>query len=137
MTRPVKIDSHAHIYETREIGYAEKTGYEVWEYGELPGVRASALNGTVDELLDSMRIAGISKSVIVNLYTTASIRAAAVSALEAGEKRIGKRSRRREKSTPGSAGRGCAASNRWACGVGRDHPELAVFVAAGPDPAAG
>ena len=45
VTQLLKIDSHAHVYETREIGLSEKTGYEVWEYGELPGVRVSALNG--------------------------------------------------------------------------------------------
>ena len=130
MTQPVKIDSHVHIYETSEIGYAEKTGYEVWEYGELPGVRTSALNGTVDELLDSMRIAGISKSVIVNLYTTASIRAAAVSALEAKTGASARDAAMRE--IDARLADEMRSFNRWACAIGRDHPELAVFVAADP-----
>ena len=30
----IRVDAHAHLYRTPEEGYAEKTGYEVWEYGE-------------------------------------------------------------------------------------------------------
>ena len=130
MTRPLKIDSHVHVYETREIGHAEKTGYEVWEYGELPGVRTSDLNGTVDELLDSMRIADVSKSVIVNLYTTASIRTAAIEALEPGKSESERGMAIRE--IDARLADEMAGFNRWACGVGQKHPELAVFVAADP-----
>ena len=130
MTRPLKIDSHAHIYETKEIGHSEKVGYEVWEYGELPGVRTSALNGTAGELLDSMRIAGISKSVVVNLYTTASIRAAALASLEAGLSEL-ERDRATREIDARLADEMCSF-NRWACGIGEKHPDLAIFVAADP-----
>ena len=130
MSELLKIDSHVHVYETREIGHSEKTGYEVWEYGELPGVRVSALDGTVDELLDSMRTAGISKSVIVNLYTTASIRAAAIEALEPRSNTSERDRALRE--IDARLAHEMQAFNRWACGLGKEHPELAVFVAADP-----
>ena len=130
MSQLLKIDSHVHVYETREIGHSEKTGYEVWEYGELPGVRVSALDGTVDELLDSMRTADISKSVIVNLYTTASIRAAAIEALEP---RLSASERDEAlKEIDARLADEMRSFNRWACGIGKEHPELAVFVAADP-----
>ncbi len=130
MSDLLKIDSHAHIYETREIGLTEKTGYEVWEYGELDGVRASALNGTVDELLESMEVAGISRAVIVNLYTTASIRPGAIAALEPGL--AGEPRRKAIAEIDARLGEEMRRFNLWACGVGRQHPELAIFVAADP-----
>ena len=55
MIQPIRIDSHVHVYPTKQIGEAEKNGYQIWEYGELPGVHVGALSGTVDELLTAMR----------------------------------------------------------------------------------
>ncbi len=130
MADPLKIDSHVHIYETREIGRAEKTGYDVWEYGELAGVRASTLDGTVDELLESMVSAGISRAVIVNLYTTAEIRSQAIATLEPGLT-----TGMREKAITEIEARMADEMrqfNLWACGVGRQHPELAIFIATDP-----
>ena len=37
MTQPVRIDSHVHIYETREIGYSEKTGFDCCEIIDWTG----------------------------------------------------------------------------------------------------
>ena len=34
----IRVDAHAHLYRTPEEGYTEKTGYEVWEYGEQADV---------------------------------------------------------------------------------------------------
>ena len=34
MTDLIRVDAHVHLYRSIEEGYAEKTGYEVWEYGE-------------------------------------------------------------------------------------------------------
>lgn len=130
MAQPVRIDSHVHVYRTREIGHAEKTGYEVWEYGELPGVRFSELDGSVGELLDSMRRAEIGKSVIVNLYTTASIRAKAIAALGSGQTESEREKALRE--IDARLADEMCEFNRWACGIGKEHPELAVFIAADP-----
>ena len=62
--QPIRIDSHVHVYPSKQIGEAEKNGYQIWEYGELPdlgvrlpGVHVGALSGTVDELLTAMRVA--------------------------------------------------------------------------------
>ncbi len=130
MADPLKIDSHAHIYETREIGHSEKTGYEVWEYGELAGVRTSALDGTVEELLDSMASAGISRAAIVNLYTTGEIRSRAVAALEPGL--TTDRRRKAVAEIEGRMAEEMRQFNVWACGIGRRHPELAIFIATDP-----
>ena len=67
MTDLIRVDAHAHLYRTPEEGYAEKTGYEVWEYGEQADVHQTECVGTVDELLLQMQSAGVNKAIIVNL----------------------------------------------------------------------
>ena len=37
MAYPIKVDSHAHPYHSREEGQADKDGYEIWEYGSKSG----------------------------------------------------------------------------------------------------
>ena len=39
MPEPVRIDSHMHIYRGADEGIAEKEGYQIWEYGDKPGVK--------------------------------------------------------------------------------------------------
>ena len=34
MTDFIRVDAYVHLYRSIEEGYAGKTGYEVWEYGE-------------------------------------------------------------------------------------------------------
>ncbi len=130
MSEPRRIDAHVHVYQTREIGNAEKTGYEIWEYGELPGVRASDLSGTVDELLESMRAARISRSAVVNLYTTASIRPAVIATLEPGLSEAERSKAIQE--IDARLAEEMSDFNHWACDLARKHPELAIFVAADP-----
>ena len=67
MTDLIRVDAHAHLYRTPEEGYAEKTGYEVWEYGEQTDVHQTECVGTVDELLLQMQSTGVNKAIIVNL----------------------------------------------------------------------
>ena len=80
----IRVDAHAHLYRTPEEGYAEKTGYEVWEYGDQADVHQTECVGTVDELLLQMRSAGVSKAIIVNLFSAAVSRKVAVKALPEG-----------------------------------------------------
>ena len=66
MAEPIKVDSHLHLYRSKEEGQADKDGYEIWEYGSKPRVSFSDRFGTVDEALAEMETAGISKAVVVN-----------------------------------------------------------------------
>ena len=84
MTEPIKVDSHVHLYRTEEEGRTEKDGYQVWEYGEKTDVHVTECVGTTDELVAQMRSTGISKAVVVNLFSAI---AARESALAAGEKK--------------------------------------------------
>ena len=130
MAQPIKVDSHVHVYPTKQIGEAEKDGYQVWEYGDLPGVHVSALSGTVDELLAAMHEAEIAKSVVVNLYTTASIREAEIGALP---ERQSEAVRAREiRDIDARLTEALREFNLWACALVGQHPELAVYVSADP-----
>ena len=80
----IRVDAHAHLYRTPEEGYAEKTGYEVWEYGEQTDIHQTNCVGTVDELLLQMQSAGVNKAIIVNLFSAVISRKVAVNALPEG-----------------------------------------------------
>ena len=80
----IRVDAHVHHYRTPEEGYAEKTGYEVWEYGVQDDVHQSDCVGTVDELLLQMRSTQISKAVIVNLFSAVVNRKIALASLDDG-----------------------------------------------------
>ncbi len=124
----IRVDAHVHLYRTPEEGYAEKTGYEVWEYGAQADVHQSDCVGTVDELLLQMRSTQISKAVVVNLFSATVNRKIALASLDDGlsESETAKRTAdiddwiRRE----------VISFNRWNCDLSRQHPELAAFVAA-------
>ncbi len=128
MADPIKVDSHVHLYRSREEGQAEKDGYEIWEYGAKPGVCFSERFGTVDEVMADMDATGISKAVVVNLYigglARARKRAAVPGALSGVE-----RDRAYDAIEAEITGE-LKAFNSWICGVSRSHSEIIPFIAA-------
>ena len=59
MAGPVLIDTHMHIYKTREEGFAEKAGgYVVWEYGAKPDLRMSHFGGNLEDALEAIEDGG-------------------------------------------------------------------------------
>lgn len=126
MAQPIRIDSHIHIYRQAEDGLAAKEGYEIWEYGHQDEVALSALAGTVDELLQAMAAAGISKSVVVNLFIAEERRQKYREALGA-ETRAAKREDT-ESEIEARLREDLVTFNRWACQVSRDHPAIVPFV---------
>ena len=128
MAELIRVDSHAHLYRTREEGKAEKDGYQVWEYGDMAGVHASDCVGTVDELAKQMEQTGISRAVVVNLFSANVTREAALADLPAGLS-----STEREKKCADVDAwvlQQMVDFNRWACDLARSHPGLVPFVAA-------
>ena len=121
MTEPIKVDSHVHLYRTEEEGRTEKDGYQVWEYGEKTDVHVTECVGTTDELVAQMRSTGISKAVVVNLFSAI---AARESALAAGEKN--------PKDIDAWVIEEMIGYNRWSCELARQHDGLVPFVAADP-----
>ena len=121
MTDPIKVDAHVHLYRNTEEGRAEKEGYQVWEYGEKADVHVSECVGTIDELVVQMAATGISKAVVVNLFSAI---AARKSADAAGEKKPA--------DIDAWVIEEMIGFNRWSCELARQYEGLVPFVAADP-----
>ncbi len=121
MTDPVKVDAHVHLYRNEAEGRAEKEGYQVWEYGEKTDVQTSECVGTIDELVIQMDATGISKAVVVNLFSAI---AARESALAAGEKKPA--------DVDAWVIEEMIGFNRWSCELARRYEGLVPFVAIDP-----
>ena len=81
MADALKIDSHLHLYETKEIGAFEKGDYGIWEYGQKADVKFSAYDGDLEDTLDAMESAGFAKAIVVNLFSTRGVMERAVSGM--------------------------------------------------------
>ena len=121
MSELIKIDSHVHLYRTKEEGRTEKDGYQVWEYGEKSGVHSTPCVGTIDELVVQMDATGISKAVVVNLFSAI---AARESALAAGENK--------PEDIDAWVIEEMVAFNRWCCDLAGQYEGLVPFIAADP-----
>jgi predicted TIM-barrel fold metal-dependent hydrolase len=132
MSDPVKVDVHMHLYQTPESGEWWKAGYEIFEYGEKPGVEFSRYSGTVDDAAQAMKEAGFAHGVAVNLLSVDLFRAEAIAMLplevegEDRERAIAEIDR-----TMADRFRGF---NRWLVDALRDVPQITPFV--GVDPSA-
>ena len=137
MADPIKVDSHVHLFRSKEEGQSDKDGYEIWEYGTKPHVCSSERLGTVDEVMADLKTSGISKAVVVNLFVGDAARAekwAAVTASGAERDRAYDAIDRQLEDE-------LKAFNSWICDVSRAHGEIVPFIAADvtvlPDEAGG
>ena len=121
MSRSPKVDMHIHIYPSAEIGLSDKA-YEIWEYGTHSAVHFSRCAGTVPELLESMRAAGVSKGVVLIYFMGRFRKQAAIAQLG------GAASAEALKAVDARLLRELEDGNRWGCEVSRAHPEIATFV---------
>lgn len=128
MADPIKVDSHVHLYPTVEAGLADKQGYQIWEYGERDNVSFSDYAGTLEDAIEAMAAASISKAVIVNLFMGKLMRDAAIESLP-GSLRGGEREKAVAEIDAGLAEK-MKAYNRWGCDISEGHPEIVPFIAA-------
>lgn len=69
MAKPVLVDVHMHLYESKTLGEWWKQKYEIWEYGQRPAsVRFSRYGGDLEDALRAMTEAGFTRAVSVNLF---------------------------------------------------------------------
>jgi uncharacterized protein len=111
---PLRIDTHLHLYETKEAGQAEKEVYEIWEYGPSHGVAFAAHSGDISDAEAAMTEAGYAHAVIVNLFAQVLLSPELRSAEPHAQ-----------------AGR-LMAFNEWACALAAARPQFSVFVAVDP-----
>lgn len=113
------IDAHVHTYPSREIGRQAMMGTGRTDYG-----------GTVEELLEIMRRAGIRAAVQVNMTPIADMRDAALARLPA-DLSPAQREEAQARIAQELKGR-LQRRNRWTCQVSRQHPELVPFIGLDP-----
>ncbi|MCH9037691.1 MAG: amidohydrolase [Chloroflexi bacterium] len=129
MAEPLKIDSHIHLYKTSEEGNAAKEGYQIWEYGQRAApVHSSRYSGTIEDALEAMKSAGISKAVVVHLFSALGTREEAIARLPEGLGQDDKDRAIREI----DAGLPYLLKefNRWGCDIVKDHPQLVSYITA-------
>ena len=127
MTGTLIIDAHMHVYQTREQGEYNKSGYSVWEYGERSGVTFSDKSGIPSEALGAMRQSGVSYAMVVNLFATIETGGRLVELLPSAP--VG--------SIDGSShdislGDRLKSFNRWLVELSKVHEEFLPFVAIDP-----
>lgn len=63
------VDSHVHVLPPDPAGgKAARDPYEIWEYGDKPGVEVLDVAGTIDEVTEAMTAADCDHFVAVNLF---------------------------------------------------------------------
>jgi predicted TIM-barrel fold metal-dependent hydrolase len=114
------IDSHIHIYPTREAGAAIKDSFEIWEYGAKDDVVFSERDGDLEQASEAMDEAGIASAAVLNIYDIPG--------------RPTPPGGRWWPASPPHAGRRdeLVASNEWICGLRTTERRLLPFISVHP-----
>lgn len=130
MSGPLTIDTHLHLYSSREEGQWWKGGYEIWEYGKRDGVQFSQDTGTLTETLAALERGGFAHGVVMNLFSADLFRQQYESALPR-EMDVPDRARAVAEFDATIAQR-YVAFNRWLMETLADVPAISGFVAMDP-----
>ena len=126
MSDPVVVDSHLHLFQSAEECRALKEDYDIWEFGEAEDVHYSAYLGSLDDALEAMAKAGVTKAISLNLFLGKLKRESAIAELPAAMS-----TGERETAIAEIEARlvhEMQAYNRWGCEVVRCHPQIIPFV---------
>jgi uncharacterized protein len=66
LSDPTVVDVHVHVFE--DPNDPMRDGYDIWEYGELPGVTVGERRGTVDDLLDALVSEPCAHCVVLGMF---------------------------------------------------------------------
>jgi len=61
------VDTHIHLYRTKDEGDAAKRGYEIWEYGEGGSPLMADWHGDEEDVLRAMAEAGVDYAIVTNM----------------------------------------------------------------------
>ncbi len=135
MPEGLVIDTHIHTYPIRELGFEERTSYEVWEYGEKDGIQYSEYGGDIEDVVQALKEAGATRGVLVNLFQPESAPAFADALRKGGWAEAGR---------GGKVGSDhfqlsdlLVQSNKWFCRMAAEHPELVAFIGMHPSAMSG
>jgi predicted TIM-barrel fold metal-dependent hydrolase len=66
LSDPTVVDVHVHVFADADDPMRD--GYDIWEYGELPGVEAGEQRGTVDDLLAALVDEPCAHCVVLGMF---------------------------------------------------------------------
>ena len=131
MAEPLKIDSHLHIYRSKEEGRRQKAGgYVIWEYGEKSDVHFSQYGGDLEDALDAIEKSAFDKAVVVNLFSQSRDSEYELSGLPEGV--LDSDRGRAEGNINSSLGDRLQTFNTWLCELVEPYSQLIPFIAADP-----
>ena len=130
MSGPLKVDTHIHLYPSREEGAWWKAGYEIWEYGKRIGVHFSDDTGTMKETVAALGRGGFDHGVVLNLFSADLFRQQYESTLPGDVDGTGRAQALAE--FDATIGERYLAFNRWLMDTLADVPALSGFVAMDP-----
>jgi len=130
MAEPIIIDAHVHFYGDNKQFLLAKETYEVWEYGTKADVRWGRYGGDPEDILKAMDDAGVSQTVIINLFAVSRVRGRAIAELPEGLSEAQKQEAIR--TIDESLGDRLKSSNMRCCNASREDPRQVPFIAADP-----
>lgn len=124
------VDMHVHLYPDAEAGRVAKETYEIWEYGDDPGVDFAESTGALDEVKTSFGDAGFDQVVVVQLFDAAFERSSALSRMAPGLS-LDERADA-EASLEVALAQGLIQSNQWITKAAASNELLTAFVCIDP-----
>ena len=132
MADPVIIDTHMHVYPSKEEGAQAKASYNGgWEFDDpRSGPPYTHYDGDVADALDALEEGKVSRAVIVNLYRSLRRRHDRVAELPEGLSESQRNQAIREINE--TVAKGLKESNVWFCGLGQENPQLVPYISVDP-----
>jgi len=124
------VDVHVHLYPDQAAGQEAKDRYEIWEYGDDPGVEFAPVAGDLEDLAAAYGERGFDRAVVVHLFDAALAREEAMARLAPGGTAAEIADARA--SVDEAVAGAMLASNRWHAEVARSDPLVEVLVAVDP-----
>jgi uncharacterized protein len=128
MNRERLIDAHVHLYPDPETGARSKDSYQIWEYGDNPGVRFDTAAGVIEEVGDRYVDTGFDHAIVLQLFDVAAERSAIVaeSSDESGTLTLP------VPEIDALLIERLLTANRWAVGAASAHPTLSCYIGIDP-----
>ena len=130
MTKSPVVDVHVHLYPTPATAHWAVHSYEIWEYGDKPGLQFASASGLVDDMVARIGAQDLDHGVVVNLFARDLFRGEAIAALRPslaeGEREVA------VQAIDGRLGEMMVEFNTWLVDAVESIPQLTPFVGVDP-----
>jgi predicted TIM-barrel fold metal-dependent hydrolase len=123
------VDVHVHLYPDQDASREAMESYEIWEYGDDPGVDFAMADGDITGLNDSYGQAGFDRAIVVHLFDAALARTEALGRLAPG---LTAEMPDVAATVNAAVAEAMLASNRWVAAAARANPLIEVLIGVDP-----